>query len=101
MFKPALIVAMLLATSPLRAQDIVGLEDCAQAKGPDKKFGCPQANIEFLHRLIKKNDATAQAKLREEAAKLAAATAKLDSLRDELSRLKVALDQLESRVSKK
>ncbi len=101
MIKSALLVAIMLATSPLRAQDIVGLEDCAQARGPDKKIGCLQANVEFLHRLIRKNDATAQAKLREEAAKVQAATARLDALHDELSHLKAAFDQLESRLPKK
>jgi hypothetical protein len=101
MLRPALLATILLAASPLQAQDIVGLEDCAQARGADKKAGCLQSNVEFLHRLIKKNDAAAQAKLREEAARLSAATARLDELRGELDRLKSALDRVEKNVAKK
>lgn len=101
MFIPTLLVATLMIVSPLRAQDIVGLEDCGQAKGVDKKIGCLQSNVEFLHRLLKKNDAAVQTKLREEAAKLAVATAKIDELRDELNRLKAILDQFENRLPKK
>lgn len=101
MLKPALLAAILMTVPPVQAQDIVGLEDCAQAKGADKKAGCLQSNVEFLHRLIKKNDAAAQAKLREEAAKLAAATARLDELRGEIDRLKSALERLEKPAPKK
>ena len=100
MHKPALLVAFLVSVSPVHAQDIVGLEDCAQAKGPDKKSGCLQANVEFLHRLIKKNDAAAQARSRDDAAKLAAAAAKLDELRGEVARLKSAIEQLEKKIPK-
>ena len=101
MLKPVLLVAILMTTSPAQTQDIVGLEDCAQAKGAEKKFGCLQSNVEYLHRLIRKNDAAAQAKLREEAAKLAATTARIDELRVEVDRLKSALERLEKPASKK
>jgi len=101
MLKPALLVAFLAAVSPVHAQDIVGLEDCAQAKGPDKKFGCLQANVEFLHRLIKKNDAAAQARSRDDAARLATTVAKVDELRDEIARLKSAIEQFEKRNPKR
>lgn len=101
MLKPALLVAILMTVSRLQAQDIVGLEDCAQAKGADKKAGCLQSNVEFLHRLIKKYDADTRAKLREEAAKLDAATARLDELRAEADRLRSALDRLEKTEPKK
>ena len=98
MLKPALLVALLMTVSTVQAQDIVGLEDCTQAKDADKKSGCLQSNVAYLHGLIKKNDAAAQAKLREEAAKLAAALARLDELRREVDRLKLAIDRLEKKV---
>ena len=101
MLKYALLVAILMSASPLQAQDIVGLEDCAQAKGVDKKIGCLQSNVEFLHRLIRKNDAAAQAKLREEAAKVTTASARVDDLRGEIERLKAAMERLEKAPPKK
>ncbi len=101
MLKPAVLVAILMFAAPLKAQDIVGLEDCSQAKGPDKKAGCLQSNVEYLHRLIKTNEAAAQARLKEEAARLSAATARLDALSAETERLKLALDQIEKKVPRK
>jgi hypothetical protein len=101
MLKPVLLIAILTAASPVLAQDIVGLEDCSKANSPEKKSGCLQSNVAFLHDLIRKNDATAQARLRETTAKLTAATARLDELRGEVDRLKVALDKLEKRVPAK
>jgi hypothetical protein len=96
----AVLLVVLENAPPGRAQDIVGLEDCAQAKGPDKKIGCLQANVEFLHRLIKKNEVAAQAKLREETARSTTVAAKLDELQAEIARLKSALEQLEKRMPK-
>ncbi len=101
MVRSALLVAVLIAASCAQAQDIVGLEDCTKAKGPDKKFGCLQANVEFLHGLVRKNAAAAQARLREQAAKLAEATATLDDLRVEVARLKAALDQVEKKIPRR
>jgi septal ring factor EnvC (AmiA/AmiB activator) len=91
------------------------VEACGQVKEPDKKFGCLQSNIDFLHRLIRKNEAATtaklreqetklrehEAKLREEAGKLSAATTRIDGLRDEIDRLKSALDRLEKAAAKK
>jgi hypothetical protein len=97
----ALLAAALLAASPFHAQDIVGLEDCSQAKGQDKKNGCLQSNVAFLHSLNTKNDAAAQAKFKEDAARLSDAAARLDALQHEVERLRLALEQLEKKVPAK
>jgi hypothetical protein len=89
--KLAMLVALTLAAAPAAAQDIAGLEDCAQARGPDKKIGCLQSNVEFLHKLIKTNDTATQAKL-------AAANVKIGELQAQIERLKTALDQLEKKI---
>ena len=87
-----LAAALLVAPAvPAAAQDIAGLEDCAQARGPDKKIGCLQSNVEFLHKLIKTNDTAAQAKL-------SAANLKIGELQAQIERLKTALDQLEKKI---
>jgi peptidoglycan hydrolase CwlO-like protein len=129
MLKPILLAVILITASPLWAQDVVGVEDCSKAQGADKKDGCLQSNVEYLHRLIRRNDAATQAKLREhetklrehetklrehetklrehetklreEAAKLAAATAKINAQRSEIDRLKSEVDQLEKTIAKK
>jgi len=89
--KLAMLLAVALAATPVMAQDIAGLEDCAQAKGPDKKIGCLQSNVEFLHKLIKTSDTAAQAKL-------SAANLKISELQAQIERLKTALDQLEKKI---
>jgi hypothetical protein len=94
-------IAAALSTAPLQAQDVVGIEDCSRAAGIDKKAGCLQSNVNYLHGLIRKNDAAAQARLRESDAKLAAANASLHELRGEIDRLKAALDRLEKRPAAK
>ena len=89
--KLVMLLAVVLAATPVAAQDIAGLEDCAQAKGPDKKIGCLQSNVEFLHKLIKTSDTAAQAKL-------SAANLKISELQAQIERLKTALDQLEKKI---
>lgn len=92
---PIVIAAVTLFVSVATAQDIVGLEDCAQARGPDKKIGCLQSNVGYLYGLIKKNETAAQARAREDAAKLGAAIARLDALAADVERLKARIEQLE------
>jgi hypothetical protein len=100
MLKRALLMAMLLTASPLQAQDIVGLEDCSKVRDADKKSGCLQSNVSFLHDLIRKNDAAAQTRQRDAAARLTAASARIDELRGEVERLKQTVEQLTKKQPK-
>jgi phage shock protein A len=58
-----LVAAAMLAAHPAQAQDIAGMEDCSKTSGLDKRTGCFQSNVEFLHRLIAKNFTELQQKL--------------------------------------
>ena len=55
--------AALLASNPAQAQDIAGIEDCSKTSGLDRRTGCFQSNIEFLHRLITKHTTELQQKV--------------------------------------
>src|SRR4051812_48638900 len=55
----ALLLLLVLA-APVRAQDVVGIEDCSKTQGADRKAGCLQSNVNYLHELIRKNEAAAQ-----------------------------------------
>jgi hypothetical protein len=44
------------------AQDIAGIEDCTKTSGLDKRTGCLQSNVNFLHRLVTKNALDARQK---------------------------------------
>ena len=35
-----------------QAQDIAGMEDCTKTAGLDKRTGCFQSNVNFLHQLV-------------------------------------------------
>src|SRR5919201_3032538 len=50
-----LVAAMVIGFDPAPAQDITGMEDCTKTAGLDKRTGCFQSNVEFLHKLIVKN----------------------------------------------
>jgi septal ring factor EnvC (AmiA/AmiB activator) len=98
---PILLAVLTMAASPGCAQDIVGLEDCAKATSPDKKIGCLQSNVAYLHGLIRKAETAAQARAREDAARLAAATARIDALAAALAGLADRLGRLEKPPAKK
>jgi hypothetical protein len=89
----ALLLLLVVAT-PVRAQDVVGVEDCSKTQGIERKAGCLQSNVNYLHELIRKNEAAAQARAREPAAQLAAANARIEALRSDLVQLKAAVEDL-------
>jgi uncharacterized protein YceH (UPF0502 family) len=89
----ALLLLVVLA-APACAQDVVGIEDCSKTQGVDRKAGCLQSNVNYLHELIRKNEAAAQTRAREPAAQLAAANARIEALRTELAQLKAAVEEL-------
>lgn len=95
------VLAMLATVTPVRAQDIVGLEDCTKATSAEKKIGCLQSNVLFLHQLIRKNQDSAQAELKAARAQLGAADAKIGELRGDIDRLKEAVERLEKSAPKK
>ena len=92
---PILLTVLAMAASPAIAQDIVGLEDCAKATSTDKKIGCLQSNVGYLHGLIRKAETAAQVRAREDAARLVAATARIEALAAEIEGLKGRLGRLE------
>jgi peptidoglycan hydrolase CwlO-like protein len=89
----ALVVAgiALVLSGTAFSQDIAGLEDCARATSTEKKIGCLQSNVEFLQRLINKNDTAARATL-------AAANVKIGTLQSDIGQLRTKLEQVEKKL---
>src|ERR1700738_5495770 len=52
-----------------RAQDIAGIEDCTRTSGLDKRTGCFQSNVNFLQRLVTKNELARGQRVKGEAAR--------------------------------
>jgi hypothetical protein len=71
------------------AQDIAGMEDCTKTSGLDKRTGCLQSNVNFLHRLVIKNALDASQKLN-------AADAEIGALKRTLAGLQKTVEQLQA-----
>ena len=86
----ALIVGALL--SPAAAQDIRGVEKCTMEAQMDRRTGCLQANVEFLHQALAKLE-------RDTREKINALTRDLAASRTEIAALKSTVAKLDSEVA--
>ena len=84
-------VLFVLLLSPAAAQDIRGLEVCTAEKQMERRTGCLQANVEFLHQSLDKL-------ARETRDKLSSASRDLAAARDEIATLKAAMAKLEKEL---
>ena len=69
------------------AQDIAGVEDCTKTTGLDKRTGCLQANVNFLHQLVIKNALEARQRLN-------AANTEIIALKSAVASLQASVEQL-------
>ena len=83
------LVLIALGSEAARAQDIAGIEDCTRTTGLDKRTGCLQSNVNFLQRLVTKNELEA-------AQRLKAAEAEIVALKATVSSLQKAVEQLQA-----
>jgi hypothetical protein len=77
---------------PAIAQDIPGIEVCTAEKQMDRRTGCLQSNVDFLHRALNKLT-------RETQDKIAAADRDLAVARAEIAALKSAVEKLNSELA--
>jgi hypothetical protein len=73
-----------------RAQDIAGMEDCTKTAGLDKRTGCFQSNVNFLHQLVTKNALDARQRLNAANNEIVALKAALASLQTTVEQLQAA-----------
>lgn len=82
---------IVLGSAVTRAQDIAGVEDCTKTSGLDKRTGCLQSNVNFLHQLVIKNALDARQRL-------SAANAEIVALKSEVAALKALAANLQRSV---
>ena len=82
-------VLIAFGSEAARAQDIAGIEDCTRTTGLDKRTGCLQSNVNFLQRLVARNELEA-------AQRLKAAEAEIVALKATVSSLQKAVEQLQA-----
>ena len=73
-----------------QAQDIAGMEDCTKTAGLDKRTGCFQSNVDFLHQLVTKNALDARQRLNAANNEIVALKAALASLQTTVEQLQAA-----------
>ena len=82
---------IVVGVGPALVQDIPGVEDCTKTSGLEKRTGCLQSNVNFLHQLGTKNALDARQRL-------SATNAEIIALRSEIAALKVLVASLQKSV---
>lgn len=93
-------VIVLALAGAAGAQDVVGIELCSAEKQMDRRTGCLQSNIDYLHKLITKNAADAQQKLNAANGEVGALKGEVAALKTEIATLKASLAAQQARIDK-
>ena len=80
-----------LATAPLRAQDVPGIEICTVEKTMERRTSCLQSNVDFLQKTITKLSADHQQKID-------AANRQIEGLKGSVIALQKIVDDLKKTV---
>ncbi len=100
---PGLVAVSLLLFAmgdAVQAQDVQGVELCTREARMDRRTGCLQSNVEYLHGLIAKNAAEAQRKLDGAAGEISALKSEISALKNEIAALKAAIAAQQTSVEK-
>ena len=92
----ALITGALL--SPTAAQDIRGLEKCTAEAQMERRTGCLQANVEFLHQALVKLERDTREKINALTRDLAAGRAEIAALKSTVAKLDGEVAQLRAKA---
>jgi hypothetical protein len=84
--------------SPATAQDIRGLEKCTAETPMDRRTGCLQANVEFLHQALAKLERDTREKVNALTRDLAASRAEIATLKSTLAKLDSEVVQLRAKA---
>jgi endonuclease/exonuclease/phosphatase (EEP) superfamily protein YafD len=94
------LAVLLLAGSLARAQDVTGIELCTHESRMDRRTGCLQSNVDYLHKLIAKNAADAQQKLSAAAGEISALKATVATLQAAVAAQQASVDKLQAAAKK-
>jgi cell division protein FtsB len=84
--------------SPAAAQDIRGLEKCTAEAQMDRRTGCLQANVEFLHQAMAKLERDTREKINALTRDLAAGRAEIAALKSTVAKLDGEVAQLRAKA---
>jgi septal ring factor EnvC (AmiA/AmiB activator) len=84
----------ILASAPVRAQDVPGIEICTVEKTMERRTSCLQSNVDFLQKTIAKLSADHQQKLD-------AVNRQIEGLKSTVTALQKIVDDLQAAQKKK
>ncbi|MGB7856451.1 MAG: hypothetical protein WBL48_11205 [Pseudolabrys sp.] len=84
--------------SPAAAQDIRGIEKCTAEAQMDRRTGCLQANVEFLHQALVKLERDTREKINALTRDLAAGRAEIAALKSTVAKLDGEVAQLRAKA---
>jgi hypothetical protein len=93
MMRAAIWLSLFLLCDAAKAQDIPGIELCTHETKMDRRTGCLQSNVEYLHQLVRKNAAESQQKL-------AAANNEITALKATIAALQASVAKLQTAAEK-
>ena len=84
-----ILASCILAETPVRAQDVPGIEICTVEKTMERRTSCLQSNVDFLQKTITKLSADHQQKLD-------AANRQIEGLKSTVAGLQKMVDELQA-----
>ena len=95
------LAAVVLVTLPFPAgaQDIRGMEVCTAEKQMERRTGCLQANVEFLHQALNKLTRDTEDKITAVDRELAAARAEIAALKSTVEKLNGDLAKIKAKAA--
>ncbi len=98
MTRVAIFSSIVFLATPAFAQDVRGLENCMAEKQIERRSGCLQANVEFLHQEIRKAALESRQKLSAAEKEIAAAHKEAAAAHKELAVLKDTLGKVQAKL---
>jgi BMFP domain-containing protein YqiC len=87
-----------ILVSPAAAQDIRGVEKCTAETQMERRTGCLQANVEFLHQALVKLERDTREKINALTRDLAASRAEIATLKSSVAKLDNELAQAKAKA---
>lgn len=98
MKQAAIFSSIFILATPVAAQDIRGLENCMAEKQIERRSGCLQANVEFLHQESRKAALESRQKLAAAEKEIASVRGEAASAHKEVAALKETLAKMQTRL---
>jgi hypothetical protein len=90
----------LLCATQASGQDVPGVENCAAEKAIERRVGCMQSNINYLHQQLLKTTAESRQRLDAANQKLDAAAREIAGLKENVAKLQVGIGELQTAAKK-